>query len=505
MGIGSVRVCDASEVTEMFVGLIEKGLAERSITLTSFKAEALRARGRDKVVHNAAAVDMWTTLDAVFAGFQESKELMRLLVKSGGYAPIAASASTVTKHFYVKCCVDGDVRVPILYAHVAVLVVRFEVTKARARLFRGAAAEALEADPYVFLSVPFCDPVVYAEVTAKISTTGWFYLPDEVVATFVGGGDVVGMLAVWDVAKIPPYVADVSPRLRKVFCEGLCRRGKLPGIVEPMLEDYVDVLSPPLAMLCRTDAYFPAATAAEAMVVLLAHASKKDQAFEAKAVARRRAAGVRRDWLATHERVAYARGFGTGTVCGLDIDGRFGGGDALASLRTVDSRARLPVGARCRLVSDGRDVFIDDVVDFLGYIVADTSGSILPGSFGDEDLEPYVVLRKSDGEETVALLTEIYVDDGANFQCDAVASMKRSAAVVSVDPEDDAELVCRPRKQPTPTTPDPAPASPGPADAPASRSRVDSVEMSDDSDADADNAAFEKVLDGLTRPWWARI
>ena len=205
-GIGSVRVSDASGVTQMFVGLIEQGLAEDIITPTTFEEEARRARGRDRIVHNAAAVDIWNILGAEDAGFSESKELARLPTKHGDYAPIATAAATVRSEggFYVKSSVDGAKRVSNLYAHVAAFVVRYEVTtRASYPAIRGAAAEALAADPHVFLAVSLCDPVIYPELAAKLNEP-FFCLPDEVVATFLGGGDVVGMLAAWDVAKIPP-------------------------------------------------------------------------------------------------------------------------------------------------------------------------------------------------------------------------------------------------------------------------------------------------------------
>ena len=150
MGIGSVRACDASEATQMFVRLIEKGLAKDIITPTSFKAEARRARGRLRVIHNDGAVDIWTILGAEDAGFNESKELARLPTKHKHYSPIAVAASTVTPEggFFVKSCVDAaEKHAPVLYAHVGALVIRFKVTKERARHFRGAAALRLAADP----------------------------------------------------------------------------------------------------------------------------------------------------------------------------------------------------------------------------------------------------------------------------------------------------------------------------------------------------------------------
>ena len=94
--VAGLRTCEVPQLQSTLASLIQEGIRDGIITPTTFKAEALRARSRLRIIHNDSAVDIWTTLEAVFAGFNEAKELTRLLAKFGGYAPLATKAASLT-------------------------------------------------------------------------------------------------------------------------------------------------------------------------------------------------------------------------------------------------------------------------------------------------------------------------------------------------------------------------------------------------------------------------
>ena len=174
--VAGLRTCEVPQLQSTLASLIQEGLDEGIITPRTFEAEALRARSSLRIIHNDSAVDIWTILEAVFAGFNEAKELTRLLAARGGYSPIATQATTVNAKawypFGLCCFVDRGLKVErskrratVLMAHTAGLVARFEVKGPDVidalveeyPEFRGAAAEALSADPHLYLTVSLCD------------------------------------------------------------------------------------------------------------------------------------------------------------------------------------------------------------------------------------------------------------------------------------------------------------------------------------------------------------